>query len=129
MKFLGLDYGSTQIGIALTDDEGRIAFPHASIPNDEKAVAFVRALLGKEKVSGIILGDTRTVSGAENPITPSADAFAHALEATGVPVTRMWEAWSSIEASRYAPEGVHSDAAAAAVILQRYLDTKENRIQ
>jgi RNase H-fold protein (predicted Holliday junction resolvase) len=37
------------------------------------------------------------------------------------------ELWSSIEASRYAPEGsAKSDSAAAAVILQRYLDAQTN---
>jgi len=131
MKYLGIDYGSKSVGLAISDDEGKISFPRASIPNDEKLLQFVARLIQGEKITQVVVGDTRTVSGASNPITEKADAFMNELaRATAVPIERVWEAWSSIEASRYAPKGEeHNDAAAAAFILQRYLDTRRNTVE
>lgn len=131
MKYLGIDYGKKMVGIAISDDDGKIAFPRAVVPNDEKLLAFVARMVEEEKIATIIVGDTRTVSGGENPVTREADAFIEALaQATAVPTERVFEAWSSIEASRYAPKGEeHNDGAAAAIILQRFLDIRGNGVE
>ncbi len=131
MKYLGIDYGAKSVGLAISDDGGTISFPRAVVPNDEKLLQFVARLILEEKVGQVVVGDTRTVSGAVNPITERADAFINELaKTTAVPIERVWEAWSSIEASRYAPKGEeHNDAAAAAFILQRYLDTRPSAIE
>lgn len=126
MKYLGIDYGAKRIGIAVSDDTGMIAFPLETIPNDGHAIAYIAQLANEKKTDLVVVGDTRTWRGAENPITPEAEKFITRLSARGVIVERGWEAGSSIEASRYAPEGEsHNDAAAAAVILQRFLDMKQ----
>jgi putative Holliday junction resolvase len=126
MKYIGIDYGSKTVGIAISDDEGKIAFPRAEIPNDEKLLSFVARMASEEKTEQVIVGDTRSHGGAENPVTKEAERFAGELaRETGLPVSRAFEAWSSVEASRYAPKGQeHNDAAAAAIILQRFLDMK-----
>ena len=125
MKFLGVDFGTKRIGLALSDEGGLMAFPKGTIPNDGKALAAIELLVKQERVAAIVVGDAKAFGGKENDVTPEADAFADALAKIGVPVERIWEAWSSREASRFAPEGEgHNDAAAAAVILQRFLDTR-----
>ncbi len=124
MKYLGIDYGAKHVGVAVSDDEGRIAFPRAAIPNNRNLLPYIVELIKKEKIWTIIIGDTRSHGGGDNPVTKEVDAFIEMLKkTTNLPVEKVWEAGSSIEASRYAPEGKgHSDAAAAAVILQRFLD-------
>src|SRR3989344_4784574 len=114
MKYLGIDYGAKRIGLAV------------SVENNANVFGVLSGLVNKEKVGCIIVGDTRTLSGSENPVTPASDTFAEELKThVGVPVERAIEAMSSIEASRYAEKGnEHDDAAAAAVILQRYLDMR-----
>ena len=126
MKYLGIDYGAKRIGIAVSDEAGRIAFPRAEIQNDEKSLTFLIRMAKQEQVEQIVIGDTRSHGGAENSVTREAEKFAEVLaRESGVPLSRAFEAWSSIEASRYAPEGSeHNDAAAAAIILQRFLDMK-----
>ncbi|OGG66529.1 hypothetical protein A3D71_02845 [Candidatus Kaiserbacteria bacterium RIFCSPHIGHO2_02_FULL_55_20] len=126
MKYLGIDYGAKRVGIAVSDAEGKIAFPRTTFPNDEKLSSKLAALTTEENIEAIVVGDTRSHGGRDNPVTAEAEAFVTALQATvAVPVERVWELWSSIEASRYAPEGKgHDDASAAAVILQRFLDTR-----
>jgi putative Holliday junction resolvase len=124
MKYLAIDYGAKRVGVAVSNSEGTIAFPRRTFSNDEKLIPTLKKLAADEQAEHIIVGDTRTVSGVENNITKEAEAFVDALaRETGLPVSRAFEAWSSIEASRYAPDGkTHDDAAAAAIILQRFLD-------
>ena len=125
MKYLGIDYGAKRIGVAVSDDAGGIAFPRTTLPNDGKTLSQLARLIEAEKIGTVVIGDTRSHGGKANQVTAAAEAFVTALQATvAVPVERVWEMWSSIEASRYAPEGkAHDDASAAAIILQRFLDT------
>ena len=124
MKYLGIDFGTKRIGIAVSDEVGTIAFPRKTLPNDDQLIPQLKKLIDEEKISHIVVGDTRSHGGGENPVSAQADTFIESLEqATALRVERAFEAWSSIEASRYAPKGKeHDDAAAAAIILQRFLD-------
>lgn len=124
MRYIGIDYGTRQVGVAVSDPAGAFAFPRTTLENDAKLVGALCGLARDEEAAAFVLGDTRALSGGENPVTAAADAFAKRLESEcGLPVHRMREAWSSAEAMRYAPAGKrHDDSAAAAIILQRFLD-------
>lgn len=124
MRYLGIDYGTKRIGIALSDEGGSFAFPHETIPNDASTIDRIQAILKKEGVTGIIVGDTRAFNGVANQITHEAESFVESLrDFVAVPITMASEAGTSQEAARFAPKGKeHDDAAAAAVMLQRYLD-------
>jgi len=128
---MGIDYGSKSVGIAISDEGGGIAFPRAEVRNDEQLVPFLVRMIEQEKVTRIVVGDTRTVSGAGNSVTAEAEVFMKAIaQSSAVPVEPAFEAWSSVEASRYAPKGEeHNNAAAAAIILQRFLDMRGNALQ
>ncbi len=130
MKYLGIDYGAKRVGIAISDDTGAIAFPRETIPNDERLLARAARLAEEEKIGTIVVGDTRAAGGRENPITAEADRFARDLkERTRLPVERIFEVWSSIEASRLTGDEGHDDAVAAAIILQRYLEMRGGAVQ
>lgn len=123
MKYIGIDYGSKTIGVAISDAGGSIAFPREHILTSGNAVQKVLELVKAEQVGMVVMGDTLAGNGAENAITPEATQFATALAAAGVEVKLVREAWSSAEAARFAPKGkTHDDSAAAAIILQRFLD-------
>src|SRR3989338_6227032 len=131
MKYLALDYGTKRVGVAVSDAEGKIAFPRSSLANNTDLVSHVCKLVAGEHIGRIIVGDTLSHSGARNPVSDASDVFVKMLkDRCPVAIERAHEAWSSIEASRYAPEGEgHNDAAAAAVILQRYLDIKNGSVE
>lgn len=123
MKYLGVDYGSHTIGLAVSDVGGGFAFARGTIGNDEGALKALENIIHEEQIGKIVMGDTRTLAGGSNTITSEAETFARALEQRSrVPVDFVREAWSSYEAARYAPDSHHDDSAAAAIILQRYLD-------
>lgn len=126
MRYLGIDYGAKRIGIALSDSEGSIAFPRAILDNDAHVIPLLKKDVEQQGVGCIVVGDALSYSGLRNPVTDDVDAFIELLrKEIGIPVERAFEAGSSIEASRYAPEGeTHNDSVAAAVILQRFLDMR-----
>jgi putative Holliday junction resolvase len=125
MRYIGLDFGTTLVGVAVSDEAGSFAFPRTSLKNDDMLVRSLSELAQKEHAAGFVMGDTRS-NGHANPITLPAEAFAAKLsEVSGLPVARVREDWSSFEAKRFAPEEKqHDDSAAAAIILQRFLDTR-----
>jgi putative holliday junction resolvase len=124
MKYLGIDFGSKRLGLSVSDADGHIAFPRGVISLDSNTLSTLADIVEKERIGKVVVGDTRSLGGAENNITAEADAFCGSLSAkVAVPVERTPEAWSSYEAGRFAPKGhAHDDDAAAAIILQRYLD-------
>lgn len=131
MRYMGVDYGSKRVGLALSDEGGVMGFPHAVISNTPKLIEEVCALVAKENVGAIVIGESRTLAGGQNPIAREAAAFGNALtERSGVPVFFESEVFTSAEARR-APEKqektrspklhVRVDASAAALILTSYL--------
>lgn len=126
MRYLGIDYGAKRIGLALSDPRGQFAFPHETIPNDATTIDRVREIVKREEVGAIIVGDARAANGEPNPVTQAAEDFIESLKThVHTPVHVISEAWSSVEAGRFAPKGAgHNDASAAAIILQRFLDSQ-----
>ena len=128
MRYLGIDYGTKRVGLAASS-EG-IAFPHSVIENNASLFVTLLDVVAREKIGAIVVGDARAYGGGENVITREVEMFVRRLaDETGLPVESMWEAGSSVEASRYAPEGAQKDdSVAAAVILQRYLDMTARKV-
>jgi putative holliday junction resolvase len=130
MKCLGIDFGAKNIGVSVSDERRIFAFPKLTIKNNADAVAKIAQLAHEEGASMVVVGNTRSLSGSANSITPEAEGFVARLQELGLHVEQMWEAWSSAEAGRYAPKGkMHDDAAAAAIILQRYLEMHHTKVQ
>ena len=121
MRYLGIDYGEKRIGYAASDEQGSIAFPRETLRNDSVLFEQLVRIIEEERIGAIVVGDTRAFGGAANTVTAEAEAFMAKLrDETGLPVHAAWEAGSSIVAS--GETGIHDDAKAAAIILQRFLD-------
>lgn len=127
------------MGIALSDERGLIAFPLETIENNEQLITHIRTIVKKENLKGVVVGDTRTESGGENTITEAMEAFVATLRKhIAVPVHCVPEYGTSGAAHASLPEGavrgmVQSpralgnndvNARAAALILQRFLDSR-----
>jgi len=137
MKYIGIDYGSKRVGIAVSDETGMLAFPAKILKNDMTLLDVIHNLCGEEEVSAIVLGESHDLSGAPNKIMGSIEEFKRNLEAElDLPVYYQKEFMTTIEArGRAGKESLNdrkvakgktqaADASAAALILQRYLDKK-----
>ena len=144
MRFLGIDYGTKRIGLAISDENHSLAFPKSIIPNDKEALDKIGAVIKEENAEEIVIGEPADFSGAPNAVSPKVEAFIAELEKRfSLKISRQKEFLTSVEARKsgktkadfYKPES-HSkmkketepkaDAKAAALILQRFLDRFNN---
>jgi putative Holliday junction resolvase len=133
MRYLGIDFGTKRVGLALSDESGSMGFPHAVVPNDGRLIDYVRDLIERKEVETVVIGDSVDFAGNANPVRAKAKAFAVELEhTTNVEVVWEPEALTTQEARRD-PEGIRItgqqareavDASAAALILTSYLSHK-----
>ncbi len=137
MKILGIDYGSKRIGLAISDEGMKFAFPKRLLENDMNAIDEIGKIIKDEKVFEIVVGDTLGAGGQENEVTSELQDF---IESVGhkfqLPIKKEREFFTSIEArGRVGKESMSArqtkkdtsakvDASAAALILQRYLDRR-----
>jgi len=143
VRVLGIDYGARRLGLAVSDHTQSLARPWQTIgagPTPQASAEAVASLLKNESVveksdadgvGTIVVGLPRRLNGEDTDQTKPARAFAAALGTlTGLDVHLQDERLSSREAeSRLAlrekdwrRRKEKLDAAAAAIILQDYLD-------
>lgn len=127
MRLLGIDYGEKRVGVALTDENGAMAFPHATYENDEQLVDRVVTFAKEQKVGTVVLGHSLDREGAPNRVQSAIDSFADSLRgALDIPVHLEPEHYSTQAALRLQGRTKRTDASAAALILDAYL-TRTNR--
>lgn len=139
MRIVGLDIGEKRIGVAVSDVTGTLARPLSVLRSsglerdalDIVAMEIARLAREEDGVEAIVIGLPRRLDGTATQMTPRVEQFAQRLGAkTSLPVALQDERLSSREAeSRLAlrdkdwrSRKARLDAAAAAVILQDYLD-------
>ncbi|MCX6752045.1 MAG: Holliday junction resolvase RuvX [Candidatus Nomurabacteria bacterium] len=146
MKFLGIDYGTKRIGVAISDENGVLAFPKEIILNDKDALKNLGEIIEKENINELVIGESVDFSGKLNALSARIEVFILELEEKfRLPIHKQKEFLTSVEA-RKSPNGkkglnqsqAHSkikqiksgriDASAAALILQRYLDKRNQKI-
>ena len=125
MKCLGIDYGTKRIGLAISDEEGKIAFPRAILENKEGFIERIVEFIEKEKIERIVIGESVNTKGEDNKIMEEVDALSLVLKnKTGIFVAEEKEFFTSVEARRF-QDGGSVDDSAAAIMLQRYLDKQQ----
>ena len=137
MRWLALDHGTKNIGIAFSDELEILASPFAVWSNQGEATLAKLARLAREEgAQALVVGLPRHKDGAESETAALARAFGEALrERTGLPLAFLDEHLTSAEAERLlAQRGVKPkdrkarlDAAAAAVILEDLLATRRSK--
>ena len=104
-----------------------MAFPKTVHPNSwEYFSGFLRYLIFKEDIDEIVVGLPTMLDGRDSELTPEAKEFAEKIRnLTKIPVYFENEAFTSsaVETQGAAPHG-KSDASAAALILQSFLDRR-----
>ena len=123
---LGFAFGEKKIGIAIGNTLTRQARPLEIIFSEIRDARFGRiaALLQEWQPHRVVVGLALDADGGEQPATARCRRFANQLHGRfGIAVELVDERGSSMEAQRLLGTHAADDAMAAAVILQRYLDT------
>jgi putative Holliday junction resolvase len=134
MRHLGLDVGDRRIGVAISDPEQILASPLSTIirDDDDKAIDAIVALVDKYQIRSIIIGLPYSLDGSVGKQASKVKAFVDLLsKRTEVKIELRDERLSTVAVERlFGEAGLKSqkrkerrDAAAAAFILQGYLDS------
>jgi len=121
MRYLGIDYGSKKTGLAFSDESGALAFPHSVIPTTRTLANDIVSLLKEGDVTNVVIGHSQAFDGVDNPIMEGVYALQRTLEAKGCAVYLEPEFLTTHQAKRNTADSM-ADAAAAALILQSFLD-------
>jgi len=133
MRCLGIDFGSSRIGIAISDDLGMMAHPLETSPNDSGFLSRLRQIVLEKGVSRIVVGIPRNMDGSYGPAAEKAKLFLSQLksEFAGVQLIGWDERLTTVEAQRLLHAAGRDikksrpviDQVAAQVLLQSYLDS------
>jgi len=134
-RTLALDIGNRRIGVAVSDPTKLIARPLCVIDRArENALARVTAMVAEQDVDEIVIGLPLHSDGRLSGQAQQVQSFADGLRAClDVPLRFVDERYTTQDAqaiisANHGRKGnkMRDDAVAAAVILQRYLDTLQD---
>ena len=138
MRAIGLDYGDSRIGVALSDELGWTASPLCVVESKrgkKKALNELKRLIAENSVDTVVVGYPLNMDGSEGIRTEVTNAFILSLEAAvpSVSVVKWDERLTTVAADRAMREmGIKqrekgmNDVLAAVFILQGYLDSRRS---
>lgn len=135
-RWLGLDIGEKRIGVAISDETRTLARPLLTLTRASKKEDFARlaTVCREQQIEKIVAGLPKTLRNEEGPQARRVRRYADELQAAlGLPIDFWDERFSSVDAeerlaasSRKPRRKGDIDSAAAAIILQEYLDAMNN---
>jgi putative holliday junction resolvase len=134
MKVLAIDWGEKNIGLAMSDDDRRLAFAlttltvetchGASLQKKLKIVEDIKKICTLEKVERVIVGMPIGLSGNNTKKTEEVFEFVKQLEAElDIPVETEDERLTTVAASKFENKNARNiDELSAQILLQGWLD-------
>ncbi len=137
-RYLGIDFGTRRIGVAVSDELGLTAQPLATleVSSEQEALSAIRELIDRYGILDVVVGLPKNMNGSLGPAAEAALAFAGRLQESGSINTTMWdERLTSKAAERLLIEADlsrakrkrHIDQLAAVLILQGFLDRRHRQ--
>jgi putative Holliday junction resolvase len=123
MRYLSIDYGRKRVGVARSDPDGKIAFPVKTITGRDSAALLeeLTAMVRADGIDFVVVGLPQVLPGGDPAFYREVRAFGRTLAVRcGAPVAFADERFTSKIADEFSPDA--TDAAAAALILQGFLD-------
>lgn len=128
MKLLGIDYGESKIGLAIGDNESRVAIPFDIIKNQDKrnSIEEIKNVCQKENIKKIIVGlPINPQASSSDQIKKIEDFIFQLANSTGIEVESQDERFSTQEAQKLIEKNkTQDDDISAMLILQSYIDKK-----
>ena len=136
MRYLGVDFGERRIGVAVSDEEARLAVPVGVVErrDDYQAIGELRDIARDREVGALVLGRPTQVDGRLGATANRVRRFGERLAlACHLPLFVVDEALTSSEARRLLRQAGSGrrhrrkaiDALAARIQLQEWLDQEE----
>lgn len=135
MRIIGLDLGERRLGVAVADEAVRVAVPVATVPVEGDLLETVLGVVRDHGAGEVVVGLPLSLTGAMGPQARRVMEVVDALqERLNIPVYTWDERLTTVQAGRRShasrrrrtrrPVRSHRDAAAAAIMLQAFLDSQ-----
>jgi putative holliday junction resolvase len=129
-KILGIDYGESKVGLAMADNETKIAFVYATLKNDKDFLLSLLKIIEKENIGKVIIGIPAYINRKE--VEYAGEKLGEIIRKAlpGMEIEYQNEMFTTKMAQDNLMEkgvrGVkkHDDEEAARIILQSWLDKK-----
>ena len=134
MRLIGLDWGTVRVGIAMSDEEQKMAFPLQQTIASSTAVDEILKLSEEYDVEKIIIGLPVSLKGEETESAEKTRKFAKKIEdRVHLPIEFVDERFSSVASTqslhdqniKEAEQRHIKDNVAAALLLQQFIDNKK----
>lgn len=135
MRIIGLDLGERRVGVAAADEAVRVAVPVATVPVAGDLLETVLGIVREQEAGEVVIGLPLSLTGAMGPQAQRVMGVVQALQQRlNIPVYTWDERLTTVQAGRRShvsrrrrtrrPASSHRDAAAAAIMLQAFLDSQ-----
>lgn len=131
---LGIDFGQSRIGVAISDELRMLAHPLETIPAGKNAAKRIAEIVGQRKIDNVVVGLPRNMDGSYGAAADGARKFVEELRTVlSCPVTTWDERLTTVAAHRSLRDAgkktrdtrSYVDQVAAQMILQGYLDRQQ----
>ncbi len=137
-RIAAIDFGTKRIGLAISDEKGRIALPLKMVlagNSDAESIKTILSALSTFHIETIVVGLPLLMNGKRGTMAEAVIRFAHLLQSQCQCSVITWdERLSSAQAERALKEFASRkkrskivDSTAASMILQTYLDKKNDQ--
>jgi putative holliday junction resolvase len=132
-RWLGIDYGQSRIGLAISDELGCLAHPYRTLHTTGNVIGEFQAILDREKLSGIVIGLPKNMDGTLGESAILVKRFGQQI-AESIPSIKI-VFWDERLTTREAQRALHAsgkntrqskkmiDQVSAQILLQSYLDS------
>lgn len=135
-RYLGIDYGTVRIGLALSDPTGTLCSPLPFLENKSirQVVSDLAALVKTHEVIGLVIGLPRNMDGTYGPSAQKVRDFIGQIQSEiSLPIQTIDERLTTAQASKqligiglsHKDLRKKVDSLSACIILQQYLDQKQ----
>lgn len=132
MRYLAIDYGDKRTGLAICDEEEKIASPLRALATGANLIDEIVAIINSREAGAVVVGLPLNMDGSAGAAAAKVRSFGDELEKRiDIPVYFHDERLSSFEAEQKLAgmmtrkkKKARLDAIAAAAILQSFLDSK-----
>lgn len=130
VNLMALDLGEKRIGIAVGDNQIKIALPFDTIENDDNCIDKILKIIGDQNVDIVVVGYPRNQAGEPTKQTKFVEDFCEILHQKGINTVFQDESLTSIEAENRLKNSANGyskseiDSQAASIILQDFIEDK-----
>lgn len=130
MPYLGVDYGSKQIGLAIAHEEndGFIVVGYATLDNKgmEYLMGELREIIKKEEIEKLVIGLPISLKGKATSQTKETENFIQCLkEHINIPLVTEDERLTSVLAKKLGSRNIHEES--ARLILEGYIEKTQSK--